>query len=401
MAKTTGNRPHSEEPTGFRLKSLKLIISRNIVFVYLVTPERVFQQTQPTQNQTMLMKLQNPLFKQTALGFAALGMLANPLAAESKEADLSKPVKVFIIMGQSNTLEMGKVEGADKDDTLEGAVKKDKMYPFLVDEGGAWTVRKDVRNVSVMVGKGVYRNDWLTISSKKMGIEIGIGHKIGDAVEEPVMILKSSIGNRGLGWDLLPPGSESWEHVNEKDGKTYVYAGYKQSPARWEKGTKAEPIGWYAGKQYDDDVANAKKVLSELDKHYPGAKSYEVAGFLWWQGDKDMRDPAYYNTYEKNLVNLIKALRKDFDAPKAPFVTASLGQTPESDTASGHGVIMQAMKNVASGKYSAELGDNISFVYTNPLSMGSSSSAHYGGNAKTYMNVGVAMGEAMTKLIKK
>jgi hypothetical protein len=33
--------------------------------------------------------------------------------------------------------------------------------------------------------------------------------------------------------------------------------------------------------------------------------------------------------------------------------------------------------------------------------MGSSSNAHYGGNAKTYMNVGLAMGEAIVKLIEK
>jgi hypothetical protein len=41
-----------------------------------------------------------------------------------------------------------------------------------------------------------------------------------------------------------------------------------------------------------------------------------------------------------------------------------------------------------------------SVVYTHPLSMGSSSNAHYGGNAKTYMNVGLAMGEAMVELLK-
>jgi hypothetical protein len=39
-------------------------------------------------------------------------------------------------------------------------------------------------------------------------------------------------------------------------------------------------LQWYAGKQYDDDVANAKKILAELDTYYPGAKSYEVAGIL-------------------------------------------------------------------------------------------------------------------------
>ncbi len=32
--------------------------------------------------------------------------------------------------------------------------------------------------------------------------------------------------------------------------------------------------------------------------------------------------------------------------------------------------------------------------------MGSSSNAHYSGNAKTYMNVGLAMGEAMVKLLE-
>jgi hypothetical protein len=39
-------------------------------------------------------------------------------------------------------------------------------------------------------------------------------------------------------------------------------------------------------------------------------------------------------------------------------------------------------------------------LYTNPLSMGSSSNAHYGGNAKTYMNVGLGMGKAMVELLQ-
>jgi len=39
-------------------------------------------------------------------------------------------------------------------------------------------------------------------------------------------------------------------------------------------------------------------------------------------------------------------------------------------------------------------------VYSHPYSLGSSSGAHYGGNAETYMNIGTAMGEAMVKLLK-
>jgi len=349
------------------------------------------------------MKLKNPLFNQTVLGLAALGLLANPLAAQSKEADVSKPVKVFIIMGQSNTLEMGKVAGADKDDTLEGAIKKDKMYPFMVDEAGVWTIRKDVRNVGVMQKKDmdVYRNDWLTVSGNKIGIELGIGHKLGDAIEEPVMILKSSIGNRGLSWDLLPPGSESWEYADPKDGKTYVYAGYKGSPAKWEKGTTPTPIGWYAGKQYDDDVANAKKVLSELGTYYPGATKYEVAGFFWWQGEKDCGDASHSAQYEKNLVNLIAALRKDFNAPNAKFVLGTLGEATKDSTGNTLTVYQAHMAvDGETGKH-PEFKGSVSTVYTNPISMGGAGNSHYGGNAKTYMNVGVAMGEAMTKLLKK
>ena len=41
-----------------------------------------------------------------------------------------------------------------------------------------------------------------------------------------------------------------------------------------------------------------------------------------------------------------------------------------------------------------------SVVYTHPLSMGGASNSHYGGNAKTYMNVGLGMGKAMVDLIK-
>jgi len=342
------------------------------------------------------------------LGMAGITSAADKLPdPDGKPADMSKPVKVFIVMGQSNTLEMGKVAGADKEGSLEHAVKTANLYPFLIDDAGKWTIRKDVRNVSVMQKRSmnVYRNDWLTVNKRKIGIEIGIGHQLGNAIEAPVMILKSSIGNRALGWDLLPPGSKRKEFKDPKSGKTYVYPGYKDEVRheKWEKGNVPAPPkhSWYAGLQYDADVGNAKKILADLAKYYPDAKSYEVAGFIWWQGDRDMRNPGHAAMYEQNLVQLAKALRKDFNAPKAAFITASLGQTKEDDTTSGHGQILQGMKNFASGKYKAELGSNLGFVYTHPLSKGSSSSAHYGGNAQTYMNVGLALGEEMVKQLKK
>ncbi|HSI32451.1 MAG: sialate O-acetylesterase [Phycisphaerae bacterium] len=326
---------------------------------------------------------------------------------DGKPADVSKPVKVFVMMGQSNMLGMGQVAG-DKDGTLEHAVKIKKRYPFLVDDKGAWTVRNDVRNVRVMVGKGggpmgVHNNEWLTIKGSKIGPEVGIGHPVGNAVDEPVMLLKSCIGNRSLGWDLLPPGSEGYEFQDtdkkSKQVKTFVYAAYKQSPLRWEKGTQPEKIEWYAGKQYDDDVANAKKVLSELNTYYPGAKAYEVAGFFWWQGDKDRYDAGHAANYERNLVRLIEQLRKEFNAPKAKFVLATLGQT-EKGAGGNDGAILNGMLAVDgdAGKYPQFKG-NVATVYSHPLSKGGASNGHYGGNAETYTDIGLAMGEAMVKLL--
>ncbi|MDP7050164.1 MAG: sialate O-acetylesterase [Verrucomicrobiota bacterium] len=347
--------------------------------------------------------------------FAPLGQTAQSLPdPDGKPADMTKPVKVFLIMGQSNTLEMGRVKG-DKEGTLEHAVQKEKLYPFMVDDAGNWTKRQDVRNVHTMGSGGpggrggVRRNDWLTVSGGKIGIETGIGHHLGNALDEPVLILKSSIGNRSLGWDLLPPGSprHEVETTDRKTGKkvTLVTPAYNDEVRypSWTKGEVPEPPkhNWHAGLQYEGDVARAKKVLFELQKYYPGSlklsglPEFEVVGFFWWQGDKDRYNAAHSAMYGKNLVQLFKALRKEFNVPKAKMVVATLGQTNKDSATGNEKMIIDGMFAFAD----AHKGE-AAVVYTNPISMGSSSNAHYGGNAKTYMNVGEAMGKAMVKLLK-
>ncbi len=385
------------------------------------------------------------------LPVAAADQLPDP---DGESADMSQPVQVYILLGQSNMLGAGKIKGGDG--SLEHAVKEKNLYPYLVDDEGNWTERMDVRNVRVM-GSGTggmreFNNEWMTIKGN-IGPEIGIGHYVGNATDAPVMILKSCIGNRALGWDLLPPGSEGFEFTDDK-GVTWVHPGYKGSPERWKKGTEPERIKWYAGMQYDGDIARAKKVLSQLDKYYPGAKTspdnaqaadglkakiaemedfakrarftqeglrkhnaelaslreklagiqasargYEIAGFFWWQGDRDSRSAALSSRYEKNLVHLIKQLREEFNAPNAKFVGASLGQT-EMGATDGGGKILDAILAVdgTSGKY-PEFKGNVASVYSHPLSKGSSSGSHYGGNAETYMNIGEAMGKAMVGLL--
>ena len=131
--------------------------------------------------------------------------------------------------------------------SLETAVKKDKLYGYLWDsKKNDWAVNPTVRNVGVMQSgnesfakASLQHNEWMTVNASvktTLGPELGIGWTLGNASSDNILILKSCIGGRSLGWDLLPPGSP------EEEFKTYTYAAYGESPEKWEKGTTPKPI---------------------------------------------------------------------------------------------------------------------------------------------------------------
>lgn len=322
-----------------------------------------------------------------------------PPASATEPAAPQRPVQVFVMLGQSNMLGFGRVGPAELQGSLENLIQTQGKYGSWKREDGRWVVRDDVRYVRVMQkgdAMGVHANEWLTVKGN-FGPELGFGHVVGDALEAPVLLLKSCIGNRSLGWDLLPPGSERYEFEGQ------IHAGYKDSPLSWPKGTEPVPIAWYAGKQYDDDVANAKEVLAELPKYYPGASSYEIAGFVWWQGHKD-QNAAHAARYEQNLVQLIKMLRRDFEAPKAKFVLATIAFGGAK--LAGHGLkVAEAQLAVdgRGGKYPEFIGNVAAVdarpfwreVEVSPVNQGH----HYNHNAETYMEVGLALGRAMVEML--
>ena len=302
------------------------------------------------------------------------------------------PFKITYFTNDANGL--GWIVRMDRPGTLSTLVKQKGLYPYLMNDRGQWVARNEVWYKGVIAATG---SRWLGVSGGRIGPEIGFGHAVGNHYDEPVLILKTSQGNRSLSWDFLPPGSERFEHGG------MIYAAYKESPLSWEKGTEPKPIKWYAGKQYDDCFNAAHEVLNNFDKQFPHWKGrgYQIEGFGWWQGDKDRYNEGHALQYEKNLVHLIKTLRQEFKAPNAKFVVATLGQTAK-DTAQGNEkLILEAQLAVDgnSGKY-PEFKGNVTTVYTHPLSQGGASNSHYNGNSQTYMDVGLAMGEAMVELSK-
>ncbi len=336
---------------------------------------------------------------------------------DGKPADLSKPVKVFILMGQSNMVGFGQAGPETAKGTLAFYIKEEKRYPFAVDETGAWVARQDVRcAVWTGDGKSKPRADWLkpgfgARAGVHFGPELGFGHVIGEALDAPVLLIKVSCGNRSLGWDLLPPGSPRFVH----EGK--VHAGYGDKRDNWPvdpaKGIATEPpawvdkngkpIQWHGGLQYDLDTGNAKRILADLATHYPGATSHEIAGFVWFQGHKDQGD-ALAGRYEQNLVALINALRKDFSAPKAPFVLATGCGNPGTEGGGLKVALAQLAMNDA--KRHPDFAGNVRCVdirglWPKEAESPSRQGYHYYWNGAVYMDIGMALGQAMADLMKK
>ena len=309
------------------------------------------------------------------------------------EGGKSFPFKITYLTKDANGL--GWYERTDFPGTLDTLVRQQKQYPFIIDDTGNWIERKDVYYYDARVKKGSALGP--RSNGNSIGPELGFGHVMGNLLDEPILLVKSCIGNRGLAWDLLPPGSERYE----VDGK--VYAGYKDSPASWDKGTEPKKINWYAGKQYDEDVGNAKKALEEIGKRYPGATEFEIAGFVWWQGHKD-QNTVHANRYEHNLVNLIKSLRKDFNTPDAPFVLATIafGGWKLEDPGK---TIAEAQLAIADPEKHPEFKGKVKCIEARDLwreleVSPKNQDYHYHRNAGTYFDVGLALGNAMAEIFK-
>ncbi|HSP44341.1 MAG TPA: hypothetical protein VLO11_15820, partial [Luteolibacter sp.] len=229
------------------------------------------------------------------------------------------PIEITYAKGGGSAalwLEKTRLEGMGD---LRFVVEKLERFPYMLDDQGQWTARQDVMLNDAYMGKG--KSDPLSAPAcgPTFGPELGFGYVMGEFHDEPVIVMKADIGNRSLGWDILPPGSERYVFEGKEQ------PGYKEMFDADGKVIPWDGKGWYAGKQYDDYTAAVRAVLDNFGEKYPeyADQGYEVAGFVWWQGHKDGPNPAHNARDEQNLVNLIKAWRKEFNAPKAKWAIAT------------------------------------------------------------------------------
>ncbi len=330
----------------------------------------------------------------TVFATVAALLLAQPgmtqQTALAKQAGLG-PVKVFILAGQSNMEGQGIIASEprhnDGKGSLEYVVKDPKTaarFKHLADKDGKWLVRDDVW-ISYLDRKGP-----LTVGfGAKPGLigpELGFGWVMGNALAEPVLLIKCAWGGKSLGVDFRPPSSGS---VPYKFG------------AKAQEAFDKDPT--MTGKYYRETLSLVRETLSRLKEIVPGSegRGYEIVGFGWHQGWNDRVDSQCNAEYEKNMANFIRDIRQELKIPKLPFVIAETGMGGFEEKNPRALSLMKAQAAVA--EY-PEFKGNVAFVGTKAFWRPREESPtrqdyHWFSNAETYYLIGEAMGEAMKKLI--
>lgn len=288
-------------------------------------------------------------------------------------AEAPKVIKVFILAGQSNMQGHGVVSMDHADHynggkgnlvwSMKHSASKDKMA-HLRDAAGKWVERDDV-TISYKQNDKV-RHGKLTIGytgyggSSHIGPELQFGHVVGDALEAPVLLIKTAWGGKSLHVDFRPPSAEG------ETGPFYT--------------------------QMISEVREALKVL--------GDRPYEVAGFVWMQGWNDMISKEATAEYADNLVLLAKDIRAEFKVPSLPMVIGELGNDGPAKPGSGMDLFRAQQKRGAEKIDHAVFVPTHTFARDKNLSPNRSHGHHWYGNAESYFLVGDALGTAMVKLIK-
>lgn len=303
----------------------------------------------------------------------------------------SKPVKVFILAGQSNMEGQGSIAADMKRNGGKGSLEYLAKEPataarfsHLVGKDGQWILRDDVwisyldRQGPLTVGYGA--------KSDRIGPELGFGWVMGESQAEPVLLIKCAWGGKSLAVDFRPPSS----------GKVPYSLGEKQDAA-----VAADP--GIVGKYYRETLMLTKAALAKVKELVPGSDGrYELAGFGWHQGWNDRINDKFNAEYEENMANFIRDIRKDLGVPALPFVIAETGMSGPEEK---HPRALSLMKAQAAVAERQEFQGNVAFVGTKafwrPQEVSPSGQGyHWNTNAETYYLIGEAMGRAMAEFCK-
>ena len=252
---------------------------------------------------------------------------------DGQATDLTKPLKVYLLVGQSN------MQGHAHVRTFDHIGMDPKTAPILKAIRNADGTPKVCENVWISsvdtAAPEGERHGRLTAGygasgrAPKIGPELTFGIYMQQHVDEPILLIKTAWGGKSLNTDFRPPSAGPYEFNAQqlenlkKQGKDLAQA-------------KADCIK-RTSQYYRLMMEHIKKVLGDIKRVYPAYDTkagYELAGFVWFQGWNDMVDrgtypnrgePGGYVQYSEVLVHFIRDVRKDLAVPKLPFIIGVMG----------------------------------------------------------------------------
>ena len=326
----------------------------------------------------------------TALALFAVTVMSTvqARAAEqpiSKPDRKKKPVKVFILAGQSN------MEGHAAISTFDYIGKDPLTAPLLKEMRNPDGTPRVCDKVWMSYLTGPYdgsangeglgkltagfgeRGNQPTKLSGKIGPEFTFGIYMEKELKEPIIIIKTAWGGRSLNTEFRPPSAGQYKLPKQIQEVWDKYPQGAHGVPKLEDRKK-----WQADKDaasgvfYRMMIEHVKKVLADPKRvcpEYDAKDGYELAGFVWLQGFNDLVDgttypgpdqPGKYDVYSDLLAKFIRDVRKDLSAPKMPFVIGILG-------VDGEGKNVNFRKAMAAPANMPEFKGNVVAVETAPF----------------------------------
>jgi len=318
------------------------------------------------------------------LALSLLGLLASLSSAQQPG---KSPVKIYLLVGQSNMLGYGTIEPGETTNTLRHIVENDpkKEFQSFIEEDGSWTERSDVWiHMDQGFGRVIYSGlkPGYGGSKSNIGPEFAFGQKMGDAHDGQVLIIKTSWGGKSLGNDFLPP-----------------------SIGKYPKPIKPGNPGFY----YHEILRIVKDVTENIKTYFPDyqGQGVELAGLCYHQGWNDQYG-GLDEKYEENFIafiNDIRSAKYGLGVPNLPIVIASSGMITKESLIKQAQLLMgdtskypQFKGNVAVIDTDKPYGpEKLQFLFDAENSP-AKQEFHWNRNARTHLNLGFAMAAEMPKL---
>lgn len=269
------------------------------------------------------------------LAMAVGVLLLGAAFAASPAAAADRPLKVYILAGQSN------MQGHARVWTFDSMADDPRTAPLLAEMRAPDGTPRVCRNVWISsVGcLGDAYSDLQEATGRltagfgaptdKIGPEFTFGLTLEKRLGEPILIIKTAWGGRSLHTDFRPPSAGP-----------YAWSDYELARCR-ERGDDLKKLmaekEQATGAFYRHMIDHVRKVLGDIRRvvpDYDEAQGYELAGFVWFQGFNDLvSDWTYpetagagrFDLYAELLAHLIRDVRKDLSAPDLPFVIGVMG----------------------------------------------------------------------------